>query len=102
MAANPNGFALSGKLGHLADCPVRGLFFRSVDSSTCLKSYYEAVRVMCGKCAGTGYKTSLNQPKTKGLSSMFSRLYEWLASVTGSIRATCSHSPYSSVLRRHC
>jgi hypothetical protein len=29
---------------------------------------------MCGKCAGTQYKTSLNQPKTHMLNAMFSRL----------------------------
>jgi hypothetical protein len=29
---------------------------------------------VCGKCAGTQYKTSLNQPKTQMLNAMFSRL----------------------------
>jgi hypothetical protein len=29
---------------------------------------------VCGKCAGTGYKTSPNQPKTQRLNAMFSRL----------------------------
>jgi len=32
-----------------------------------------SIRV-CGKCAGTQYKTSLNQPKTQMLNAMFSRL----------------------------
>jgi hypothetical protein len=29
---------------------------------------------VCGKCAGTQYKTSLNQPKTQMLNAMFSML----------------------------
>jgi hypothetical protein len=32
-----------------------------------------SIRV-CGKCAGTQYKTSLNQPKTQMLNAMFSRV----------------------------
>ena len=43
-----------------------------------------SIRV-CGKCAETQYKTSLNQPKTQMLNAMFSRLYSLLLYVLSAI-----------------
>jgi hypothetical protein len=37
---------------------------------------YEKSDLMGGKCAGTGYNTSLNQPKTQSLNAMFSRMLQ--------------------------
>src|SRR5260370_38297701 len=49
-----------------------------------------SIRV-CGKCAGTQYKTSLNQPKTQMLNAMFSRLY--FPALVCSLSHQCAHNP---------